>query len=137
MLLNDFFSILRIERNNEVTLSSEIYTVLCRINSNHRIFEGHFPENPVVPGVCLVEMIKECIEEIKHQKLFLTESSNIKFLNMVNPIMIPELMFEINFLTSINNNYKIKTMVKANDSVFLKFEGIFEIIKSTGKNYVS
>ena len=47
MLLNDFFTI-----NETVRSETEIWAELL-INSNHIIFEGHFPNQPVVPGVCM------------------------------------------------------------------------------------
>ncbi|MBK7691597.1 MAG: hypothetical protein IPJ31_10925 [Bacteroidetes bacterium] len=28
------------------------------INANHAILKGHFPGHPVVPSVCMMEMIK-------------------------------------------------------------------------------
>ena len=58
MLLNDFFTI-----RDKVTSETEIWAELI-INSNHKIFEGHFPNQPVVPGVCMMQMIKEITENV-------------------------------------------------------------------------
>ena len=33
------------------------------LTMNEEFFQGHFPNNPVSPGVCNIEMIKECAEE--------------------------------------------------------------------------
>ena len=49
ILLNDFFTI-----NDTVTSETEIWAEL-HINSNHKIFEGHFPNQPVVPVVCIMQ----------------------------------------------------------------------------------
>ena len=34
------------------------YSVSLRLESSHDIFKGHFPGNPVLPGVCQVEMVR-------------------------------------------------------------------------------
>ena len=51
MLLNDFFTI-----NDKVSSATEIWAELF-INADHKIFEGHFPNQPVVPGVCMMHML--------------------------------------------------------------------------------
>ena len=53
MLQNDFFTV--------VSLSGEApsFRALLSLNAQHRIFEGHFPGHPVVPGVCLMQMVQE------------------------------------------------------------------------------
>ena len=58
MLLNDFFTI-----NDKVSSETEIWAELY-INATHKIFEGHFPNQPVVPGVCMMQMIKEILEQV-------------------------------------------------------------------------
>ena len=63
MLLGNFFTII----NKEITDNSA--TLLISINAAHPIFEGHFPGQPVVPGVCMIQMIKEMMESIEGKPL--------------------------------------------------------------------
>lgn len=79
MLLNDFFYLEKSERNDQQVSAS------IRINKNHKILEGHFPGLPVVPGVCMLELIKEIMEESLGQKLLLKSAENMKFLSVINP----------------------------------------------------
>ena len=37
--------------------------VQIKIDNNHQIFKGHFPDNPVMPGVCLLQIMKEFTED--------------------------------------------------------------------------
>ena len=56
LLINDFFYL------RSSTHSNEIINAQLQLNPAHRVFEGHFPGQPVVPGVCMVQMIKEILE---------------------------------------------------------------------------
>ena len=68
-------------------------TLTCAIhyNANHQIFEGHFPGNPIVPGVCTIAIVKEILEEAVTQDLLLTGAPTVKFLGLINPSMSPVL----------------------------------------------
>ena len=68
-------------------------TIMCKVayNSAHEIFKGHFPGNPIVPGVCTMSMIKALLESTVKQKLLLKESPNVKFLGLITPSMSPTL----------------------------------------------
>jgi 3-hydroxyacyl-[acyl-carrier-protein] dehydratase len=80
MLLNNFFTI-----NDTVKSETEIWAEL-RINANHKIFEGHFPNQPVVPGVCMMQMVKEILEQVIGKETNLTQAADMKFLAVINPL---------------------------------------------------
>ena len=80
MLLNDFFTI----RDTESS-ATEIWAELV-INANHKIFEGHFPNQPVVPGVCMMQMIKEILEQVIDKETNLVQAADMKFLAVINPL---------------------------------------------------
>ena len=80
MLLNDFFTI-----NDTVSSETEIWAELF-INANHKIFEGHFPNQPVVPGVCMMQMIKEILETVIGKKPIWCRLHDMKFLAVINPL---------------------------------------------------
>ena len=56
-----------------------------RLNAGHAIFKGHFPGNPIVPGVCQIQMVTEILEEHYKKLLFLRQVANIKFLAVLKP----------------------------------------------------
>ena len=59
------------------------YTV--RFNAAHPVFAGHFPEHPVVPGACLVQIAEELATLSLHQPIRLTAIRNLKFRQPVTP----------------------------------------------------
>lgn len=64
MLLDNFYTILSSESSD-----STIWTIQVKLNPGHPVYQGHFPGHPVVPGVCLLQLIKECVEDIRQQKI--------------------------------------------------------------------
>ena len=48
-------------------------------------FDGHFPDQPVLPGVCLVEAVLVAAEQTLDQKLELTEIVLAKFFSVSQP----------------------------------------------------
>lgn len=63
----------------------------CEIsyNKQHTIFEGHFPGNPIVPGVCTMQMIGDLLAYTVQKKLRLTNAANIKYLQLITPDIRP------------------------------------------------
>lgn len=80
MLLDNFYTIRHIEK------SDSNWTVTIELNPDHPIYKGHFPEQPIVPGVCMLQMIKESTEEMVKSKLQFTQIASCKFLSAINPI---------------------------------------------------
>jgi 3-hydroxyacyl-[acyl-carrier-protein] dehydratase len=120
MLLNDFFSI-----NNIHT--SDNYTVTATLNAAHPIFKGHFPGNPVTPGVCLTQMVKESIEQIIHKKLTLKQGSNLKFLAILNPELHPKVIISIQLKEKEDTLLHADSRIVAGDTVFFTFKGSFQM----------
>ena len=125
MLKNDFFKILDIKETGGNELIAGI-----KLNPEHQIFDGHFPGNPIVPGVVSIQMINEILSERLGKKLMLTKARNIKFPAMINPNINPELHFQIKYLKQEDETYKINAQIYFEDTVFLKFNGIFDATES-------
>ena len=56
------------------------------LNPGHALYQGHFPGQPVVPGVCTLQMIKESAEQIVSQPLQYVQIASSKFLSAINPV---------------------------------------------------
>lgn len=121
MLLNNFFTVQE-ESSKEVdgkyTINAQI-----RIDKNHSIFEGHFPNQPIVPGVCMIQIIKEILEKHRGQKLIFTDGGNIKFLAMINPEANSVINVEISYSNSNPDNVDAKLFW--GEVIFFKVKGSF------------
>jgi 3-hydroxymyristoyl/3-hydroxydecanoyl-(acyl carrier protein) dehydratase len=48
-------------------------------------FKGHFPEQPILPGVCQIALAMVMAERMRGTRQVLTEVVNAKFVSMVRP----------------------------------------------------
>ncbi|MEZ5198896.1 MAG: hypothetical protein R2764_21720 [Bacteroidales bacterium] len=99
-----------------------IHTIIA-FNKDHAVFGGHFPGNPIVPGVVQIQVLKDLLENALGKMVFLNHSKTIKFLNVINPIETVEVIFEIDFEFQQGNDLSVKCIVKTESQVYMKFSG--------------
>ena len=121
-LLNDFYTILNSNSTDGGT------SVLVKINKEHSIFEGHFPNHPVTPGVCTMQIIKELSEEHFGKELMLKTARNVKFMAIINPEENDEVRFDLSFEPVVDGEISIKATVLIDENPALKFGGNFKEI---------
>jgi 3-hydroxyacyl-[acyl-carrier-protein] dehydratase len=125
MLSGDFFNIQSVTFGECNDNQQKCFGDLA-LNADHPIYKGHFPGNPVVPGVCQIQMVKELAENCVQRPLNLKESDNVKFLLMINPIDNPLLDFEMLVRYTGESQISVSASIASGASVFLKFKGKFE-----------
>lgn len=59
------------------------YTI--RVNPGHFVYKAHFPEEPVTPGVCILQIATEMLQEESKMKLSLKKVKNAKFTAVLSP----------------------------------------------------
>lgn len=117
ILLNDFFTI------DEKTVSDTEIKAQLHINAGHRIFEGHFPNQPVVPGVCMMQMIKEILEHILVKETNLVQATDMKFLAIINPQEKNLIQASIKYVASESGKISIQATLYKDELVHFKFKG--------------
>ena len=123
MLQNDFYSVLEKELTpNGIGIEARI-----RFDRSHRIFTGHFPQVPVVPGVCLIQMVQELSGELLDKKLTLANGSNIKFLAPINPDMHPEVHVSIQTKINEDQMVKVSAVCSFDSLIFMKLRAGFKL----------
>ena len=120
MLLGPFFTLLE-----KQTMENNSYRVVVAINPRHPIFEGHFPGNPIVPGVCLTQMVKEILENILGKSFTMSKADSIKFTAIVNPEINSELETKLALKFLENETVQAELSFFNGDTVFYKFKGCF------------
>jgi 3-hydroxyacyl-[acyl-carrier-protein] dehydratase len=121
MLQGDFFEI----TNIDVT-GTDVKADLV-INAGHKIFEGHFPQQPVVPGVCMMQMIKEIIEQVVEKKTNLVSANEMKFLAIINPIQNNNIQATLKYTTVIDGEITVTATLFKDEVIHFKFKGVFSI----------
>jgi len=96
------------------------------LNADHQIFEGHFPGQPVVPGVCMMQMVKEVLENIVGTKTKLLKAGDMKFLAILNPQVNSTADMQVTYTTTDDGTLKVDAVIQHEASTFFKFKGIFK-----------
>lgn len=52
---------------------------------DHRVYQGHFPGNPITPGVMTLRMIRECVETMVNKPLHYAAIKNCRFAAVIRP----------------------------------------------------
>lgn len=74
-----------LDQVTELTMGQEI-TALKAVSMNESYFQGHFPGNPVMPGVLMIESFLEAGKVLlKNKHLVLKKIKNARFRKMVRP----------------------------------------------------
>ena len=123
MILKDNFYTI-----NELEFAENKILAAIKINSNHSIFEGHFPNNPVTPGVVEMEIVKEIVSEAIKKNLKMSKMSNCKFLAVLNPINSSEVNLKIDVLELENNRIRINAQIVDQQTVYLKMGAEYTIV---------
>lgn len=113
-ILTDFYTLKSYDKAENGS-----YTAYIHLNKDHDIFKGHFPGNPVTPGVCMMQIVKELTEEITASKLFLKSASNVKFMAIINPFETPDLKLQLD-ITEDEEGVKVKNTTSFGETIALK-----------------
>jgi len=115
LLLNNLYTI------QSLTETDNHIQATVKLKTEHAIFSGHFPGQPVLPGVCMMEMISEITGEYLQQSFHISAGPMIKFLHMIDPDKNPEINLEIKYQHAeerVTTNGKIYV----GSEIFMKFQ---------------
>lgn len=97
----------------------------------HPIFKGHFPEQPVLPGVCMVLIVKNAVRELTGENWFLSEARQVKFLEMIIPHQ--DEVYDFHLEIEEKESYcGVQASFDKKGKPFFKFQGKF-ILQPDGK----
>ena len=119
ILLGDFYTI-----KNLTTVDSAVNAEL-ELNASHKIYEGHFPGQPVTPGVCMMQMVKEIIETVLQRETSLVRASEMKFLLMIIPGENNIINAQIKYSIDENEGIHVIAALLKDNTTYFKFKGLF------------
>ena len=118
MLQNNLFTFFNLQTN------ANLVTAAIELNAAHSIFMGHFPQQPILPGACMVQMVKEVVAAYADKEIKLLKANNIKFLSFVDPNQneLMQLEFE---LKTLDTQLSVDARLLQSTNVVFKFKGVF------------
>ncbi len=84
------------------------------------IYKAHFPGKPITPGVCIIQIATELLNEISPGKKVLSSVGNAKFLAIINPLESKEVTFTFKKISEEDGFLKVSALVSDKDTVFTK-----------------
>jgi 3-hydroxyacyl-[acyl-carrier-protein] dehydratase len=117
-LFNDFFKLIDYQENN--------YTI--SFNPSHFIYQAHFPNNPITPGVCIIQIFKELFEFQTNEKFILRKIKNLKFLAPINPQEIENVNISFSKIEKMEKGYRFSALAHNNTTQFAKISAEIETI---------
>lgn len=90
---------------------------------DHAIFQGHFPGQPVVPGVVMMQLVKEVLEQALEDSLQLVTASQMKFLQFIDPRQNPSVDLLVNYKTDSGEEWSVTASLQEGGVIFFKFIG--------------
>lgn len=118
MFNNNFYSI----QAKKVENDQHVYSI--SIDAKHHIFEGHFPNNPVTPGVVQMEIVKELTGDAIGNSVGLNAMSNCKFLAILNPEENPCVEVQLK-ITTEENDIRVNAIIQNKNGAFLKMSAVY------------
>lgn len=122
ILQGDFYTI----RNLQA--ADAVITAELDLNAGHKIYEGHFPGQPVTPGVCMMQMIKEIMETVLQRETRLINAKELKFLLMIIPGETNPITAHIKYSIVESEGIYVTASFMKDSTIYFKFRGLFSFI---------
>lgn len=113
-LKNNLYKIISKEEVNS------IFNYTVELNPSCVIYQAHFPGEPITPGVCIVQIGKEVIEDLlleqssTSRRLEIIKAKNIKFLSVISPNETLILTYQVRKLVFSDDKMTIETQIVVN-----------------------
>ncbi|MDC1054620.1 3-hydroxyacyl-ACP dehydratase FabZ [Alphaproteobacteria bacterium] len=97
-------------------------------NESEYFFEGHFPDNPIVPGVVIVEAMAQTAGVVVSENLINTNDQSVLFMSInkakFRKPVLPnyKIIFFVELMNNIKNVYKFMGKAYHNDSLVAESE---------------
>jgi len=85
-------------------------TFCIELNPGHWIKESHFPGNPIVPGVFLLQMVTELASQKFGYPLYIRSIRNVKFISIMSPLANPDVTVKLSGLTPTDSGMKVQAL---------------------------
>ena len=108
-----------------ITETENGFEAVLRCNSEHLIYQAHFPGNPITPGACLLQTASEVLQRKLGRSLYLKASKNIKYLNVLIPAEGKEVRFMFSNLVENETECKAQVVITDEAQVYTKMSLTF------------
>jgi 3-hydroxyacyl-[acyl-carrier-protein] dehydratase len=128
LLENRFYKVLKKSTDG----MSGSFTVAILPDCN--VYNGHFPNDPVCPGVCNIETIKECTMMLLCKELRITHIKQCRLTAIATPEICPEVIITITATQISENAYTVLASIKDAKQTYMEYKGTMEVQENQYEN---
>ena len=124
--------------SSEITTDAGVFRVA--LNADCEVYQGHFPGEPISPGVCNIQMIKECAELLlqggalsrPHQErednataptMLLSHIKQCRLTTLVTPQQHPEVEVRVAILSRSEDTITFRGTIGKGEEVYMELKG--------------
>lgn len=86
------------------------------------VYRGHFPGHPVCPGVCNIEMIKECAMLLAGRKLFISTIRQCRLTAVASPSICPEVDVSVG-ICPMEEGFVVSARISDKEKTYIEYKG--------------
>lgn len=91
------------------------------------VYEGHFPGSPVCPGVCSMQMVRECAEKAAGREFRINEIKQCRYVSLMSPKTHPQVTVDLSLEPSGEDGLVLlKASVMKGEELCLSLKAVFE-----------
>lgn len=118
MLLQDkFYKVINVDKTDD-----QHAVFHCVLLADCDVYRGHFPGKPVSPGVCNIELIKECVMMLTGQKLTINGIKQCRLTAVATPQVCPEIDVTV-AVTPVEGGYAVVASIADADQSYMEYKG--------------
>lgn len=106
--------------NVETTASGAVFHI--RLIRDCNVYDGHFPGNPVCPGACSIETVRECASHLAGADLRISEIRKCRLTAVATPDGCSEQDVVIDMLPSADG-FVVTARMKDRERTYMEFKG--------------
>ena len=91
-----------------------------QLNGGHHIYTGHFPNDAITPGVCVIQMAVDLFSHTMRKTHHLMKAKNVKFLQIIRPNEHPEIHYRLTWEKTEEEPVAVKVLVDDGAVTFSK-----------------
>ena len=116
MLIKDYYTI---EGTSHTGDNTHIFHI--RLNPECSVYQGHFPGEPVSPGVCNIQMLKELAEQVAGKRLFMSNLNLCRLTTLVTPQAHPTMSATLT-LDEKDGGYNLRATLGKDEEIYLEMK---------------
>ena len=92
------------------------------IKGDEFFLQGHFPGNPVCPGVFHIGMLKDCVRTLTGRKVFVSSIRQCRLTSVATPAACPELKLTVS-LQPADGGYDVAASLEDEERTYMEYRG--------------